>query len=365
MYPCSCLFQFLACAVRTDTTSRCVLMHLLCIRILTCRALVTVRTLALTNPGPPSPDEANPNMHRSATNVLVPGVAMIFITHFILEFTSGASSCTKWRPHAVCASYSSHMSSVRSLSFFLHPLVSDLCQTPMMTSGSLLPTMCLISSRADLTLKSQCVHVECSGRRNRHPVQCVVLDVRDPHCFLAVSVQCLLCGNCNWVLRQRRFLRGSSPNVLFSGARLLVSGFTWLPFRCDLPSSVWLRPTRVSPAVLVCTVSPHRDIASNMILAGCSSYVLRGWSVPVVVLVVWLMLRILCRSLKGLVSSPALCPAQSSSEAPTRDGRRHWSSSVCVSFLARWILSSAAASRSDPDESPTNRLSMLFRHASL
>ena len=72
-------------------------------------------------------------------------------------------------------------------------LCTDLSD-PTMTSGSLLPVMCLISSRADLGLKSQC-HVECSGRRNRHAVQCVVLDIRDPHCFLTVSVQCLLRGD--------------------------------------------------------------------------------------------------------------------------------------------------------------------------
>ena len=34
---------------------------------------------------PPSSHAANPNMHSSATVVLVPGMAMIFVTHFILE----------------------------------------------------------------------------------------------------------------------------------------------------------------------------------------------------------------------------------------------------------------------------------------
>ena len=50
-------------------TCRCVPVHLLCTRIPTCRALVTIRTLPLTNPGPLSSHEANPNMHRSATIV--------------------------------------------------------------------------------------------------------------------------------------------------------------------------------------------------------------------------------------------------------------------------------------------------------
>ena len=36
-------------------------------------------------------------------------------------------------------------------------------------------------------------------------MQCIVLDIRDLNCFLAVSVQCLLRRNLNWVLRQRCF----------------------------------------------------------------------------------------------------------------------------------------------------------------
>ena len=43
---------------------------------------------------PPSSHAANPNMHSSATVVLVPGMAMIFVTHFILELASDVSSCT-------------------------------------------------------------------------------------------------------------------------------------------------------------------------------------------------------------------------------------------------------------------------------
>ena len=50
-------------------------------------ALVIVRTLAFSNPGTPSSHATNPN-NRSATAVLVPGMAMIFATHFLPEFTS-------------------------------------------------------------------------------------------------------------------------------------------------------------------------------------------------------------------------------------------------------------------------------------
>ena len=66
----------------------------------------------------------------------------------------------------------------------------------MMTSGALLPTTRLISSRADLSLKSPCVKSSVPADEIDPPVQCVVLDARDPHRFLTMTV--------------RRFLRGYS-----------------------------------------------------------------------------------------------------------------------------------------------------------
>ena len=63
-------FTHLCCS--PTRACRCVFVHFLWICIPTCRALVTVRTLALTNPGPPSSHAANPKMHRSGTVVLVP-----------------------------------------------------------------------------------------------------------------------------------------------------------------------------------------------------------------------------------------------------------------------------------------------------
>ena len=135
---------------------RWVLVHLLRNRTPTCRALVNVRTLALTNPGPPSSHAANPNINRSATAALVTGMAMISATDFILQLASDVGSCTKYRPCAACASYSSHRNSMWSLSFFLRPPFRSLSDQ-MMTPSSLLPMMCLISSRAGLSLKSQFV----------------------------------------------------------------------------------------------------------------------------------------------------------------------------------------------------------------
>ena len=83
------------------------LAYLLCKRTPTRLALVIVRTLTLTNPVPLLSHAASPNMQKSAIAALVPGMAMIFTTHFILEFTFDVSSCTKYRPRATCASYNS------------------------------------------------------------------------------------------------------------------------------------------------------------------------------------------------------------------------------------------------------------------
>ena len=73
---------------------------------------------------------ASPNMRKSAAAALVPGMARIFTTHFILELASDVNSCTKYRPCAACASYSSHRNSIWSLSFFLHPLFRSLSDRP-------------------------------------------------------------------------------------------------------------------------------------------------------------------------------------------------------------------------------------------
>ena len=66
MYPCSCLFHFSLVLFTPKRACRCVPVHLLSIRITTCRTLVTARALVLTNPGPVSTQAAKPNLHRSA-----------------------------------------------------------------------------------------------------------------------------------------------------------------------------------------------------------------------------------------------------------------------------------------------------------
>ena len=134
------------------------------------------------------------------------------------------------------------------------------------------------------------------------------------------------------------------------------------------------------PALFSSALSPlHRGTATNVFLAACSSLVLGG-SCPRLSprrqclysghclrcrWVTHLNLMILRRRLEWVVASPILCPALFTSEAPTRDDRGHWPSSVCLSFLDPWSrvaqlrqLVSAAASRADPDESPSNRPSI-------
>ena len=180
------------------------------------------------------------------------GHAMTFVMHFILELTSDVSTCTKYRPRATCASYNSHRNSMWSLSFSLHLLFRSFSD-PMMTSGSLLPMMRLISSRARLT-EVAVRHVECSSRRNRHPVQRTVLNVCNPHCFLTGPVQCLLRSDSNCMSLESRFPKEPSRNVQFSGAycSTLASRGSRSSFCCVIPTGFGVphccRPRRPLPS---------------------------------------------------------------------------------------------------------------------
>ena len=95
-----------------------------------------------------------------------------------------------------------------------------------MTLASLLPIMCLISSRADLALKSQCVMPSALADEIDTQFKVLFSTFATTHCVLAVSVQCLLSGNRNWVLQERRFPRDFPWNVLLGDARLRISDFT-------------------------------------------------------------------------------------------------------------------------------------------
>ena len=211
-----------------------------------------------------------------------------------------------------------------------------------MTSGSLLPTICLVSSRADLTLKSQCVrHVECACRRNRHPDQCIVLNFCDPHCVLTGNVQYLLRGDRHSLFVRRRLSQDPPRNVLFGGVRSLISDFTWVTLRCDPSSAV--RPSELHCSRLPSSRrrhqhDPHRLLESRLVrdqpspLSSCRCSSQRLWRCWIVCLT----LMILRVRPKDEVSDPALCPSQFSSEILTRDGKRHWSSSICLSLVDPW-----------------------------
>ena len=107
--------------------------------------------------------------------------------------------------------------------------------------------MCLISSRADLALKSQCVM--SSAPANEIDTQ------------FSVSVQCLLRGDSHCVLLWRRFHRDPSRNVpvvpdcsfltprgpLFVVILLLLSDQDRTPLACPAPLSSALHPHQCDP----------------------------------------------------------------------------------------------------------------------
>ena len=121
MYLCSCLFHILVCVVCINISmslrARAFPLHphfnlsCICDRPYTC---VNKSWSSFITSGQPK--------HAQICHYCSNSMAMIFATHLILEFTSDVSSCTKQRPHAACASFSSHWNSMWSLSFFLHPL---------------------------------------------------------------------------------------------------------------------------------------------------------------------------------------------------------------------------------------------------
>ena len=133
---------------------------------------------------------------------------------------------------------------------------------------------------------------------------------------------------------------GRSDNVVFSG--ILFGTCCSVTLVCASLTSrgsffVVILLLLSDPDGLGCSAlfsSALSSLVINVIAAACSSHVLRRSCLHFYrhvararVLVsafggagLCLMLRIFCRRLQGTVSSLALCPAQFSSEAPTRDG---------------------------------------------
>ena len=234
----------------------------------TCRALVIVRTLLLTNPGPPSSQAASPNMYKSVTAPLAPDMAMIFTTHFIS---------------------SSLLTLTRAQSTVPAPL--DVVLVLLLTS----PVSVLVRPNDDVRLAasndvshlvSRLPHAEVAVRHvkrshwwNRYRVQWVVLDIRDSHGFLAGPIQCLLRGD-----SYRMALRGRLPwhpprYVLTHNGWLLIPCFPW--FSLDPPSAVRFWWVRVPCASFICVHPLHRYVITSVIAAAPLDHTLcEFWSRP-------------------------------------------------------------------------------------
>ena len=170
---------------------RCALALLLCSRTPTRHALVIVRTLALTSPGPPSSHAAKPIMHRSATAVLVPGMAMIF-TPFSSSLLTSARSRSIGRaqpaPHTarteiLCDPCPSFCPPSPPVPILVRPhdnvglaATSDVSQfRPVLPSHSSRSASCRVLLPTKSTPTS--------------------INVRNPHCFHTGPVRCLLIGD--------------------------------------------------------------------------------------------------------------------------------------------------------------------------
>ena len=135
---------------------------------------------------------------------------------------------------------------------------------------------------------------------------------------------------------------------------------------------------------------PHRDIATSVILAACSRHVLAVLSSPATLPLP--VFGSLLAVLLGRVPEPddppwetGVCGGKSCSVSSAiffRGSGTGWQTTPALFSMplvpgslvasrstapasARFICSSAAASRVDPDELPPNRASILLRHASL
>ena len=177
-----------------------------------------------------------------------------------------------------------------------------------MTSGSLLPTMCLISSRANLTLKSHNSPCRVLQPTKSTPnSMCCYRRSRSLSLFLTVSVQCLLCGNRNSVLGQASFtpeiLLGTCCSVMLVCSSLTSRGSLFVVILLLL-SDQYGCSALFSPALssLITTSSPLSSLllvrvtscVSPVLTSLVTSPVLVSWSVLAVTLgiVSWVRLAV-------------------------------------------------------------------------
>ena len=153
--------------------------HLLCNRSPTRLVLVVVRTRSLTNPAPPSSHAANPKMHRSAAGeILCDPSVLIPVSpndEIGLPASNEVSHFVPCRLHTEVAAH----------------------------------------------------RIECTCRRNRHPVQRAVPDICDPHCFSREpsSISCVVTAtDCSRSVVFPKILLGTCCSLVLGRSSLTSRG---------------------------------------------------------------------------------------------------------------------------------------------
>ena len=143
------------------------------------------------------------------------------------------------------------------------------------------------------------------------------------------------------MLQWRRFPQNPPRDVLLNDSRLLVPDFTWFSIPTGSGAPNYSRPRCLPPSrrhLQSCCCCLFESRPARVLLQSLSS---RHWCGCSGRCAWWccvscLMPRIHRERLKVEASAPALCPVRLSSEAPIRDGRRHWLSLVRFSLLDPW-----------------------------
>ena len=378
-----------------ERVDACLCVHLLRILIPTCLAMETVRTLALTNPSPPSSNAANPNMHRYPP------------LPFLFPASPWPSPCTSFSSSLLTSARARSIDRAQPAPRTTHTeILCDPCPS-FCTSCS---DPCQTNDDIGITASNDVSHFPCrTSHWSRSASYRVHLPTKSTHSS----------GHCSRHLRSSLFSRGSRPvppawwqpllvHEASSFARsssgradqikvldcssldfTVVLSLSWSSFCCPVPDgfeSPALLSSVFSPSVATSSpawssslarvsvwmrVHPVTSLRSLVSVSKCSR-LWRYW-------VVCLMRMILHARPRDAWCRIMLCvQSQSSFGIPTRDDRWRWPSSVCPSLQDPWlrasplssasarlILSPAAASRAAPTESLFDRPSILFQHASL
>ena len=205
-----------------------------------------------------------------------------------------------------------------------------------MTSGSLLPMMRLISSRADLTLKSECViSSDPDDIDTQFNVLFSAFAILNVFSRYPSSASCVVTATaCSRDVVSPEILLGTCRSVVLGRSSLTSRGSLFVVILRLLSDPSKLRVTSVRSRLPSSRHrhqhDPHHLLESRLVrvhslpLSSCQCSSQRSWSCWVVCLT----LMIPRVRLTDGVSGPALRPSRFS-----RDGKRHWASSVCLSLL--------------------------------